>query len=60
VIEIDREVFVGHVPEGQRGIAKPRVNLMVPSGHSVMRGAEALDISSARPKIWVAVCTITL
>jgi hypothetical protein len=58
VIAIDLEVFAGHVPEGQRGIAKPRENLMVPSWRFCMRGAEAPDPSSVRIKIWVAVCTI--
>jgi hypothetical protein len=40
------------------GCGQCEVEAMVPSWRYCMRGANALDIASARRKIWVAVCTI--
>jgi hypothetical protein len=40
------------------GCGQREVEAMVPSWRYCMRGADAPDLSSARMKTWVAVCTI--
>jgi len=40
------------------GCGQREVEAMVPSWRYCMRGADACDIASVRPKTWVAVCTI--